>query len=182
MQTLFLPDKIQIDFLDVNNNPFEQQNILIGIRIFTNNEDEMILSPLFTDKNGTLTINAIDFQRCLDNIIPYKKRNLQELETEKPEIEIFYWGNKNLDSYIKFWTKMLVASEGMGKMEMWSESLRLQQIQFHKREENERKNLGLYETCYNRTTEIYDNIVLIQDKWDKASSELKYTVKLDIKK
>lgn len=104
------------------------------------------------------------------------------METEKPEIEIFYWGNKNLESYIKFWTKMLVASEGMGKMEMWSESLRLHQIQFRKREENERKNHGLYETCFNRTTKIYDNITLIQDRWDKAKSELKYTVKLDVKK
>jgi hypothetical protein len=79
MQTLFLPDKIQIDFLDVNNNPFEQQNILIGIRIFTNDKDKMILSPLLTDKSGTLTITAIDFQRCLDNIILYKKKGLTRI-------------------------------------------------------------------------------------------------------
>lgn len=65
MQTLFIPDKIQIDFFDSNNNPLHQDKILIGIRTFANHKNDIDLSPFLTDSLGSLTITSADIKKNL---------------------------------------------------------------------------------------------------------------------
>lgn len=181
MQTLFIPDKIQIDFLDTNNNPLRQDKILIGIRTFANHKNNISLSPFLTDNLGSLTITIADIKDCFDNFVSYGLMDYSSLETAKPGIEIFFWGNKSLDRYIDYWTKLLHGKKDLKQFEMWGDKLGKLQKEFAKIEQKEREKLQIYETCFNKTTKLSDDLILVKDNWDKPNSELKYKVKLDTK-
>jgi hypothetical protein len=123
MQTLFIPDKIQIDFLDGNNNPLRQDKILIGIRTFANHKNDIDLSPFLTDSMGSLTINSVDIKDRFDSFVSYGLMDYSSLETAKPGIEIYFWGNKSLDRYIDYWTKLLNGKKDLKQFEMWGDQL-----------------------------------------------------------
>lgn len=181
MQTLFIPNKIQIDFFDGNNNPLRQDNILIGIKTFANHKNDISLSPFLTDSVGSLTITSADIKDRFDNFVYYGLMDYSSLETAKPNIEIYFWGNKSLDRYISYWTKLLSGKKDLKQFEMWGDKLGKLRKEFAKIEQRDRKELSVYETCYNRTTKFSDDIILVKDKWDKSNSELKYSVKFDTK-
>ena len=181
MQTLFIPDRIQIDFLDGNNNPLQQDKTLVGIRTFANHKNDIDLSPFLTDISGSLTITSADIKERFDNFVSYGLMDYSSLETAKPNIEIYFWGNKSLDRYINYWTKLLSGKKDLKQFEMWGDKLGKLQKEFAKIEQREREELRIYETCYNKTTKFSDDIILVKDSWDKPNSELKYKVKLDTK-
>ena len=164
MQTFFVPDKIQIYFGDNNNNPLRQDKILIGMRIFANHKNDIDLSPFLTDSLGSLTITSADIKKRYDNFVSYGLMDYSSLETAKSGIEIYFWGNKRLDRYINYWTKLLNGNKDLKQFE-----------------QREREELILYETCYNRTTKFSDDIILVNDDWGKPNNELKYKVKFDMK-
>jgi hypothetical protein len=178
MQTLFVPDKIQIDFLDNNNNPLQQDKILIGIRTFANHKNDIDLSPFLTDSSGSLRITSAEIKDRFDNFVSYGLMDYSSLETAKPKIEIYFWGNKSLEKYINYWTKLLSGKNDLKQFEIWGEQLGKLQKEFAKIERREREELSLYETCYNRTTKFSNDLILVKDDWDKPNSELKYKVKL----
>jgi hypothetical protein len=123
MQTLFIPDKIQIDFFDGDNNPLRQDRILIGIRTFANHKNDIDLSPFLTDSSGSVTITSADIKERFDNFVSYGLMDYSSLETAKPKIEIYFWGNKNLDRYISYWTKLLSGKKDLKQFEMWGDQL-----------------------------------------------------------
>ena len=181
MQTLFIPDKIQIDFLDGNNNPLRQNRILIGIRTFSNHKNDIDISPFLTDSSGSVTITSVDIKERFDNFVSYGLMDYSSLETAKPKIEIYFWGNKSLDRYISYWTKLLSGKKDLKQFEMWGDQLGKLQKESAKIEQKEREELKLFETCFNKTTKISDDLILVNDSWNKQNSELKYRVKLDTK-
>lgn len=181
MQTLFIPDKIQIDFLDGNNNPLRQDKILIGIRTFANHKNDIDLSPFFTDNEGSLIITIADIKNRFDNFVSYGLMDYSSLETAKPNIEIYFWGNKSLDRHINYWTKLISGKKDLKQFEMWGDQLGKLQREFAKIEQRERDELKIYETCFNKTTKFSDDIILVKDNWDKPYIELRYNVKLETK-
>jgi hypothetical protein len=181
MQTLFIPDKIQIDFFDGNDNPLRQDSILIGIRTFANHKNDIDLSPFLTDSSGSVTITSADIKERYDNFVSYGLMDYSSLETAKPKIEIYFWGKKSLDRYISYWTNLLAGKKDLKQFEMWGDQLGKLQKEFAKIEQTEREELKLYETCFNRTTKVSDDLILVNDSWDKQNNELKYKVKLDTK-
>ena len=181
MQTLLIPDKIQIDFFDGNNNPLQQDRILIGIRTFANHKNDIDLSPFLTDSSGSVTITSEDIKERFDNFVSYGLMDYSSLETAKPKIEIYFWGNKSIDRYISYWTKLLSGKKDLKQFEMWGGQLGRLQKELAQIEQREREELKLYETCFNRTTKVSDDLVLINDSWEKQNTELKYKVKLDTK-
>jgi hypothetical protein len=181
MQTLFIPDKIQIDFFDGNNNPLRQDKILIGIRTFANHKNDINLSPFLTDSSGSVTITSVDIKERFDNFVSYGLMDYSSLETAKPKIEIYFWGNKSLDRYISYWTKLLSGKKDLKQFERWGDQFGKLQKEFAKIEQKEREELKLYETSFNKSTKISDDLILVSDSWDKQNTELKYRVKLDTK-
>lgn len=181
MQTLFIPDKIEINFLDGNNNPLQQDKILIGIKTFANHKNNINLSPFFTDISGSVTITSADIKERFENVVSYGLMDYSSLETAKPKIEIYFWGNKSLDRYISYWTKLLSGKKDLKQFEIWGDQLGKLQNEFAVIEAREREELKLYETCFNRTTTVSDDFILVNDSWDKQNTELKYKVKLDTK-
>lgn len=181
MQTLFIPDKIQIDFLDAENNPLRQDKILIGIRTFANRKNDIDLSPFLTDKNGTIKITFQDIKNNFDNFISYGLMDYSSMESAKPEIEIYFWGKKSLDSYINYWTRILENKDDLKQFEKWGNKLGKREIESAKIERREREELKIFLTCFNRTIKKYDDIIIVKDNWDRENDIVEYNVKLEIK-
>lgn len=167
--------------MDAGNKPFRQESILVGIKTFANHKNDIDLSPFLTDKSGTVIITSQDIKNRFDNFVSYGLMDYSSLETAKPEIEIYAWGNKSLDQYINYWTKLLAGKKNLKQFEMWGDKLGKFQQEFAKIEIKEREELKIFETCFNRTTKFYNDIILVKEKWDKTNSELNYKVKLDAK-
>ena len=178
MQTLFIPDKIQIDFLDSENNSLKQEKNLIGIRIFANHKNDIDLSPFLTDKNGTIIITAQDIREKFDNYISYGIMDYSSLETAKPKIEIYYWGNKKITKHISNLKNLLKGKKYLKQYEMWGEKLGKQDKEAAEIERKERKELEFFETCHNRETKISSDKTIIKDTWDNPVNELNYKVKI----
>jgi hypothetical protein len=179
MQTLFIPDKIQIDFSDEENNPLQQDKILIGIRTFANRKNHIDLSPFLTDQNGIIRITSQDIKNNFDNFISYGLMDYSSLESAKPEIEIYFWGKKNLNRYINYWTKILENKNALKQFEKWGNKLGKREIESAKIEQKEREELKILQTCFNGTTNYFDDIIIIKDNWDRENDIVKYNVKLE---
>ena len=178
MQTLFIPDKIQIDFFDSENNPLRQEKILIGIRTFANRKNNIDLSPFLTDNEGKVIITTQDINDCYQNYISYGIMDYSSLESAKPEIEIYFWGNDRLNRLINYWTKILDEKTDLKQLEMWGDKLGKKERESAEIERKERKRLELFKTCHNRDTKYTEDIILIKDTWDKVNNELNYRIKI----
>lgn len=181
MQSLFIPDKLQIDFFDNYNRPLHQNNILIGIRIFANHKNDVNLSPFLTDSNGSVTITAKEIKNRFDTFVSYGLMDYSSLETAKPGIEIYFWGKNSLNRHINYWTKLLKGKNDLQQFEMWGDQLGKLQKEFAKIEQRERQELELFTNCFNKALKISDDKLLVKDNWNKTTGELKYKVKLDLK-
>lgn len=100
MQTLFIPEKIQIELLDAKGNSLRQDKILISIKIFANHKNDINLSPFLSDKNGIVTITNTDIKNRFDNFVSYGLMDYSSLESAKSGVQINYRGNESLDRYI----------------------------------------------------------------------------------
>jgi len=181
MQTLFIPDKIQIQLVDANGNSFHQDKILIGIKTFANHKNNINISPFLSDKNGIITITATDIKNAVDNFISYGLMDYSSLESAKPEIQIYYWGTESLDRYINYWTELLENATDLKQFEIWGDKLGKRELENANIERREREELELYATCYNNTMNQKSDIIIIKDNWDKPNAELNYKVNLDLK-
>lgn len=75
---------------------------------------------------------------------------------------------------------MLEDKKDLKQFEMWGDQLGKLQKEFASIEKNERQELELYKTSYNRTVKQVGDIIICKDNWDKPNVELNYKVKLDI--
>lgn len=180
MQTLFIPEKIQIELLDAKGNSLRQDKILISIKIFANHKNDINLSPFLSDKNGIVTITNTDIKNRFDNFVSYGLMDYSSLESAKSGVQINYRGNESLDRYINHWANLLEDKKDLKQFEMWGDQLGKLQKEFASIEKNERQELELYKTSYNRTVKQVGDIIICKDNWDKPNVELNYKVKLDI--
>ena len=180
MNTLFLPDKITIEILDVDNYPILQKGVLIGIRTFANYDSDIDVSPFLTDKNGMISITADDIRKRADNFISYGEADYSTLESAKPEIEIYYWGKNSLEKHIKYWTKILSNKKDHTQFDMWAEQLGNLKNKFASIEANEKEALEVYSTAHNRKAGLLDDITLMEDTWDKPNAVLNYKLNVDL--
>ena len=181
MQTLFIPEKIQIELLDTKGNSLRQDKILIGIKTIANHKNNISISPFLSDQNGIITITAADIKNAVDYFVSYGLMDYSTLVSAKPEIEINYWGTESLDRYINYWTKLLENSTDLKQFEMWGDKLGKREKENAAIERRERQELELRTSCYNRKVKQKSDIIIIKDNWDKPNAELNYRVKLDLK-
>jgi hypothetical protein len=181
MQTLFIPDKIDIDFLDANENPIYQDKILVGIRILPNHKNDIDLSPFLTDKSGHLTITSENIKNRYDNFISYGLMDYSSLESSKPKIEIYFWGEKSLNKYIEYWSNILNKKTDFKQFEKWCDSLGKLQKEFALIEQKEREELQIFKDCFNRTVNQKKDISIVKDSWDKPSAQRTYKAIIRLK-
>ena len=181
MQTLFIPEKIIIELKDKNGNSFNQKNILFGIKTFANRRNDIELSPFLSNENGVITITKNNIEKKLENFYSYGLMDYSSIESAKPEIEIYYWGNKNLENYIIYWSKILSGKTDLKQFEIWGEKLGKREIESAKIEKRERNEMEIYYSCKNREFKQIENVTIIKDNWEKPKMELNYIIEFNIK-
>ena len=183
MQTLYIPEKIEIQLEDALGNPILRDKILIGIRTFANHKNNVDLSPFLSDKNGIIKITADDIKERFDVFVSYGLMDYVSLESAKPMVEIYYWGNNSLNRYLNYWTKILEEKKDPKRFEKtwgeklanaWKDKLTELESEFVAIEKRERQELKIFESCYNRKASQIEDVVLIEYKWDKPNKELNY--------
>ena len=181
MQTLYIPEKIVIEFKDENGNPNHQNNILVGIQIFANYKNDIHLSPFLSDQNGIINISKNDIEKSLSNFISYGLMDYSSLESAKPEIQIQYLGNSSINKYLEYRTKILSGKTDLKQFEIWGEKLGKRDQEFAQIEKREREEFEIYSSCNNRKFNEIEDVILIQDNWGSQKSELIYKVEFRIK-
>ena len=163
MQTIFLPDIIHIGFYDKDGNALRQENILIGVHTFATHKNNINLSPFLSDKNGHITIAKEQLQNRADIFISYGIMDYGSLDSAKPDIQIFFWGNDSIDKYVNYWKMILKNKKDRHQYEMWGDIMGKFAKQSAELEIREREELHLFETCFNRTTKQGHDIILVSD-------------------
>lgn len=180
MQTLFIPDKIEIEILDKQGNPFRQENILLGIHTYATHKNNIDISPFLSDKDGRITITKEQLVNRADIFISYGIMDYGTLKSARPEIKIFFWGNDCLDRYINYWTMILRNKKDRQQYEKLGDIMGKFAKQSAELEIREREELHLFQTCFNRTTKQKQDMILCSDKWDTQLTEKKYKVTLTL--
>lgn len=180
MQTLFIPDIIKINIKDQNGNLFKQENILLGIKTIATHKNDIYLSPFLTDSNGHITITKEQIKNRADIFISYGLMDYVGLEYAKPDIQIYYWGNDNLDKSITYWKQLLNNKKNKPQDENTRSIMREFAKQFAEIEIREKDDLTLFENSFNRKTKQRQDIILIEDQWGAPTKEKTYTITLQL--
>ena len=114
METLFIPDLIQIQLLRSNVNfftkyfsepaekAFNQDNILLSIKTIANHKNNVELSPFQSNKNGLIIITKEQLIKRKDTFISYGLMDYQSIESAKPDITICLMGKLSLEVEINY--------------------------------------------------------------------------------
>lgn len=181
MQSLYLPDIIHINLLCKDGKPLMQENILIGIHTFATHKNNIDISPFFSDKDGHIAITKEQLQNRARTFISfYGLMDYGSLESARPDIQIFIWGNKSIDEHVNRWKAILKNSTHLKQYEMWGDILGKRAKEAAEIEIRQREELHLFETCFNRTIKQKKDIILTRDVWDRPSKEKKYEVSFSI--
>jgi hypothetical protein len=178
MQKLFIPEIIHIEILDKNGDPFRQENVLIGIQTFATHKNNISLSPFLSNEDGRITITKEQIITREYRVIIYGLMDYVGLISAKPDIEIYFWGNNKLDNYINYWENLFNYRKSGEQAKMLNKLLgrvEFRSTDSHKEEEEE---FEIYSTCFNRTTDQKEDIILVTDIWDKPMKERNYRVRL----
>jgi len=177
---LNLPDKIEIQFYDKADKPLRQDKLLVGIRTFATHKNDIDLSPFVSDLNGLVTITQADLKKTADNFISYGLMDYGSIESAKPNIEIYFWGNDSLKKYLDYWTSVLANKKDLKNYEKWGNTLGKRDREAALIEKQEREIFAQFETCFNRQTKIKKDLTLINDTWDGTQATKIYKVNLEI--
>jgi hypothetical protein len=180
MQTLFIPDIIKFSLLNKQGNPLRQGNILIGIQTFATHKNNIDISPFLSDKNGQFIITKDRVMERADIFIDYGIMDYGSLESARPDIKIYYWGNQSLDRYINYWRMLLKKKKTRVKTEMEIKLLGHMEQRFAEITKRETEDLKIYSNCFNRETKFSDDIILVSDNWDGPEKEKVYTATLPV--
>jgi hypothetical protein len=174
-QTLFIPNKIQIEFRNKNDEPLHQADILIGIDTFANHKNNINISPFVSDKNGIVNITKTQIQEKADNFISYGLMDYMSLESAKPEVKLYFWGNNSIKIYLGYEIDPELARVlFLYNTDLSADDYLRQRVEQKKQE----KDYPIFEYCFNRSTQIQENLILAEDSWDKPQDKVYYKVKL----
>jgi hypothetical protein len=174
---LFVPDLITIEFGDKNDNPFYQKSILIGIKTHASHKNDIDIYPFMSDEQGHLRITQDQINERTNDFISYGLMDYASLDSAKPVIELYFWGNKSIRRYLGYDTdpdllqNLLTYIPGFNE-----EDFKRQRIEQRKQE----KDYLLYEECFNRSTNIENDIILAEDSWDQPKKEVHYKFKIPV--
>lgn len=180
-QTLFIPELIHIEFRDKNNVPLNHENILMGIRTRATHKNDIYIHPFLTNGSGYVDITKEQIKTNADNFISYGIMDYSPLESAKPLIDIYYWGNRSINRYLEH-NKHVISNEK--KDYTFGGMIAGIKADFIKEMEGigkkERNQYTIFKDCYNLTTHIEHDIVLVSDIWDKENKHLQYNVTLPL--
>ena len=186
MQTLFIPDLIQIEliihrvnfftryFRKSNGKAFKQDNILLCIKTIANHKNNVELSPFLSDKSGRVIITKKQLIKRKDLFISYGLMDYQSIESAKPDIEICLMGKLSLEKEITYLKTILQNKTDLALHKKLGNKIGKQVIKSAEIERQERENLHIFENCFNHNLKYENDVKLISDKWDNHSTIKNY--------
>jgi len=180
METLFIPDIIHIDLTDKIGNPFRQENILVGIQTYATHKNSIDIYPFLSDEDGLLTITKEDIKKQANIFISYGIMDYAPLEYAKPDITIYYWGTDKLDKCINYWSMLLRDKKNRKLTEMEMKLLSHLAQKSADTEKREIEELKIFSSCFNRTRNQKENIILVADSWNEFAREKNYKASLSV--
>lgn len=176
-QTLFIPDLIEIKFVDKKGEPFRHADILFGVQTRAYYRNDIDISPFLSNSTGKLSITRQELQKQTDDVISEGIMDYVELDFARPAIEIYYMGNRGIRRYLGLESDP-AAIENLKKfIPGFNEAhFTKQQIEQHKND----KNYAVFNNCYNRSLNIEDNIILAKDDWSKPQKKVSYICRLPV--
>jgi hypothetical protein len=136
-------------------------------------KNDINLSPFVTNAAGIIDISREDILKRADIFISYGLMDYIELESSKPNIEIYFLGNRQINIYL--------GTEIDPELEksLLTYTPHFDIVDFKQQMIERGKNKGdyeLYANCYNRSTKIIDNIILVKDSWSKKRNKVFYSI------
>lgn len=180
MQTLFIPDIVRINLLHKDSSPLRQKNILVGIQTFATHKNNIDISPFLSNPDGQIIITKEEIKQRADIFVSYGIMDYDSLETARPGIRIYYWGNDSLDRLINHWKANLENKQLRVRSELETDLLRGTEDLIAAIRKREAEDLEIFSLCFNRQMDIKDNIILVSDVWDKPQKERSYTANLPV--
>ena len=192
METLFIPDLIQIQLLRSNVNfftkyfsepaekAFNQDNILLSIKTIANHKNNVELSPFQSNKNGLIIITKEQLIKRKDTFISYGLMDYQSIESAKPDITICLMGKLSLEVEINYLKAILENKNDLALYEKLGTNVGKQTIKAAEIEKQERQDLDVFQNCFNQKIRFKQDVTLISDKWDIPCSTKYYKAVLSI--
>ena len=101
-----LPDKIIIQLVTEDGQPFKQEDILIGIQTLAERKNDINLSPFLSDNNGKIEITNSQLRETAHDFISYGIMDHLTIESAKDNIEIYLLGEKEIKDNLDYWSAM----------------------------------------------------------------------------
>lgn len=174
-----IPDTIKIEFQDNDNSPLFQDNILVGIKTFATHKNNIDVSPLVTDKNGTITILKKELKELSNQYISLGLMDYTSLESAKENIEIYFIGTLNLGNRIRYIEQLIKNSHYLKQLEIWGNKLNKFDKEMALIEKRNIELLEQYSNSFNATSNIKMDTILVSDLWDKPEAERHYICRLN---
>ena len=179
-----LPDKIIIQLVTEDGQPFKQEDILIGIQTLAERKNDINLSPFLSDNNGKIEITNSQLRETADDFISYGIMDHLTIESAKDNIEIYLLGEKEIKDNLDYWSAM-----DKGDIESEIRNNPVYQMSSQKKEQliKELKEVRIKESQrFDKFRKAYNNKLTtkfttkLTDKWDGRQKEYHYsmTVKL----
>jgi hypothetical protein len=176
---LFIPEKITIDLFDSTGKRFHQPNVLLQIHTHASRKNDIIIDPLITDLGGSISIEKSKIEEMIKAVMLSGLMDYVSIETAHPQIEIIYLGVKSINIRVKHIQHALIEPI---RMKIWN--FETQSHEFipsdpdAAREDLLRK-LRFYQSSYNYSNNVVEDILLRSDSWHTPQVERKYTLTLD---
>jgi len=119
MENLIVPEHIEIQLTDLSGQPVKVENLAVYIKTKARRKNDFRLGPYFSDKNGIIEINKIDFINEVNATYDSGLMDYSSIETNFPEVEIIPYNKAEIEGMINsrtnIWTSLL-----NGENERWN--------------------------------------------------------------
>jgi hypothetical protein len=174
-QTLFIPEYITIELRNKNEEPLHQANILLGIMTHASFRNDIDIYPLISDKKGIISLKKDQIIKMANEFISYGIMDYSSLESAKPDIELYFWGKRNINIYLGYEVDpQLERALRISIPNFDVEHYKKQRIEQMKEE----KNYLAFKNSFNRLSDVENDLTLVQDLWDKPRKEVHYKITL----
>jgi hypothetical protein len=165
MTNLILPQKVIIQLVNMQGQPFEIPNVIFFVHLFARHKNDFHLGPFVSDQSGKVVINQQELIWYVQATYESGLMDYSAVETCHPFIEITFEHpdriKRVLETREKIW-KMLLK----GEQEIWG---RMENL------------LNAYRNASNEQLELLKDSSKISDVWDGTKNEYEYKFPISIK-
>jgi len=155
---LIFPDKVEIQLLDPDGQPYLVEDVTLIIRTFARYKNDYHLGPFFSNKRGLVTITKEALKAEVAESISYALMDYVDVNTCYPLISIYLIPQERVNLIID---RLQAGRITERELELWNSAEEL---------------MEKYKNSGNKDLRISDNDIGIRDEWDSSKDEYAYTI------